>query len=138
MRNRENGQEEQMEKNFKTCSSRLVLKGMEVDCIIGDLPEERLREQTLFVDAELELDLAPAAASDDLADSVDYAALSSAVRAALRAAKCRLVERAASVALAECMRDTRVRSAKVTVLKSGAVPGLHAAAVEMSAVRGAP
>jgi len=112
-------------------SSRLVLKGIEVNCIIGDLPEERERERTLSVDAELELDLAPAAASDCLADSVDYAALASAIRDALKAAKCRLIERAASIALGECMRDPRVKSAKVTVVKSGAVPGLRAAAVEM-------
>ena len=113
-------------------SSRLVLKGIEVKCIIGDLPEEREREQTLLVDAELELDLAAAAASDRLADSVDYATLASAIRDALRAAKCRLIERAASVALDECMRDRRVKSAKVSVVKSGAVPGLRSAAVEMS------
>ena len=113
-------------------SSRLMLKGIEVNCIIGDLPEERKTEQTLLVDAELELDLGPAAASDCLVDSVDYASLASAVRASLRAAKCRLIERAASIALDECMRDQRVKSAKVTVAKSGAVPGLHSAAVEMS------
>lgn len=113
-------------------SSRLVLNGIEVNCIIGDMPEERKTEQTLCVDAELELDLGAAAASDCLADSVDYALLASAIRAALRAAKCRLIERAASIALDECMRDGRVKSAKVSVVKSGAVPGLRSAAVEMS------
>lgn len=115
--------------------SRLVLKGIEVKCIIGDLPEERDKEQTLSVDVELELDLAPAAASDRLEDSVDYAALASAIRAALQEAKCRLIERAASIALDECMRDERVKSAKVSVCKSGAVPGLNAAVVEMSRSR---
>lgn len=116
-------------------SSRLVLKGIEVKCVIGDMPEEREREQTLLVDAELELDLAAAAASDSLADSVDYATLASAVRDALRAAKCRLIERAAAIALGECMRDARVKSARVSVVKAGAVPGLRSAAVEMSRTR---
>ena len=116
-------------------SSRLVLKNIEVSCIIGDLPEERRREQVLFVDAELELDLGPAAASDCLADSVDYVSLASAIRASLRAAKCRLIERAASIALDECMREPRVMSAKVSVVKMGAVQGLRSAAVEMSRSR---
>ena len=116
-------------------SSRLVLKGIEVKCVIGDMPEEREREQTLLVDAELELDLAAATASDSLADSVDYATLASAVRDALRAAKCRLIERAAAIALGECMRDARVKSARVSVVKAGAVPGLRSAAVEMSRTR---
>ena len=118
--------------NMAMGSSRLVLKGIEVKCIIGDLPEEREKEQTLLVDAELDLDLAAAAASDRLADSVDYATLAAAIRDALRAAKCRLIERAASIALDECMRDGRVKSAKVSVVKSDAVPGLRSAAVEMS------
>ena len=60
-----------MENSLRNIASRLVLKGIEVSCIIGDLPEEREREQTLLVDAELELDLAKAAESDNLADSVD-------------------------------------------------------------------
>ena len=123
---------DEMENKMKNVASRLVLKGIEVSCIIGDLPEEREREQTLLVDAELELDLAKAAESDNLADSVDYAALASAIRSALVAAKCRLIERAAALALAECMRDVRVKSAKVSVVKSGAVPGLRSASVEMS------
>ena len=124
-----------MERGVNIGASRLVLKGIEAKCVIGDMPEEREREQVLSVDAELELDLAPAAASDRLADSVDYAALASAIRGALRRAKCRLIERAAAVALAECMADARVKSAKVSVLKRGAVPGLGGAVAEMSASR---
>jgi len=116
-------------------TSRLVLKGVEVSCIIGDLPEERVREQLILVDAELGLDLASAAASDNLADSVDYAALASAIRGAISSAKCRLVERAAAIALDECMRDARVRCAKVSVTKENPVPGLRSAAVEMSRTR---
>ncbi len=124
-----------MENNMRNVASRLLLKGIDVSCILGDMPEEREREQPLLVDAELELDLAKAAASDDLADSVDYAALASAIREALVAAKCRLIERAAALALDECMRDARVVAAKVLVVKSGAVPGLRSASVEMSRTR---
>ena len=51
----------------------LMIEGIEVECIIGDLPEEREREQTLVVDAELEIP-DRAAETDALADTVDYAA----------------------------------------------------------------
>ncbi|MBO7482665.1 MAG: dihydroneopterin aldolase, partial [Kiritimatiellae bacterium] len=50
----------------------LRISGLSVDCIIGDLPEERGREQRLRVDAELTVPLA-AALSDDLHDTADYA-----------------------------------------------------------------
>ena len=62
------------------------LNGLAVDCVIGDLPDEREREQRLVVDVELQGDFARSAETDDLADTVDYAALALSIRAALRAA----------------------------------------------------
>ena len=41
----------------------------------GVLPEERARAQPFEVDLDLAVDLAPAAASDRLSDTVDYAAV---------------------------------------------------------------
>lgn len=113
----------------------VCLNGIAVSCVIGDLPEERTHEQTLKVDAALSVDLTRAAASDDLADTVDYAALSQAVRAALRAAKCRLVERAAAVVCETCLADPRVAAVSVTVTKTGCVPDLASASVRMTRSR---
>ena len=110
----------------------LGLEGIEVPCIIGDLPEERLREQTLRVDATLELDLHAAVASDAICDTVDYAALAGRIRERVRDAKCRLIERAAELVAAECLADSRVERVTVTVRKSGCVPGLAAAAVSVT------
>ena len=113
----------------------LRLNGIEVPCIIGDLPEERLREQRLLVDVALDLDLSAAARSDALSDTVDYAGLANCIRAKLKSAKCRLVERAAALALDECLCDGRVTRATVTVRKSGCVPGLSSAEVVLSRAR---
>ena len=113
----------------------LRLDGIEVPCIIGDLPEERLAEQRLLVDVALELDLSAAAANDALADTVDYAELADRIRAKLKTAQCRLIERAAALALGECLSDGRVACATVTVRKSGCVPGLSAAEVVLSRTR---
>lgn len=106
----------------------LELNGLAVDCIIGDLPEERTRAQRLMIDIALTLE-ARAAETDDLADTVDYAALAGKVRAALVAAECRMIERAAQVVLTVCRAETKVRAAKVRVTKAGTVPGLASAAV---------
>ena len=103
---------------------KLRLNGIEVDCVIGDRPDERDRVQCLVVDVELEIP-DTAAETDELADTVDYAALSERIRAALVAAKCRMIERAAKVVY----DALPVRAAKVVVTKTGAVPGLASASV---------
>jgi len=104
----------------------LKLNGLEVECIIGERPEERDTLQTLRLDIALEVP-DKAAETDDIADAVDYATLSEKIRDALVAAKCRLIERAAKVALDVCAANARVLAAKVSVTKSGAVAGLESA-----------
>ena len=105
---------------------KLDLIGIDVDCIIGERPEERVASQRLRVDVTLEIS-DRAADTDELADTVDYAALTDRIRAALVAARCRMIERAAKVVYDVCMADAHVLSASATVTKSGAVPGLTSA-----------
>ena len=64
----------------------LKLNGIDVDCVIGERPDERTRLQTLRVDVELEISDV-AADSDSLSDTVDYAALTERIRAALASTK---------------------------------------------------
>ena len=52
---------------------QLKLNGIEVECIIGDQPEERENEQRLLVDVALDIDLEDAAESDRLDDTVSAA-----------------------------------------------------------------
>ena len=52
----------------------LSLNQLEVDCIIGERPDERERLQRLVIDAELEISPA-SAGSDDLSDTADHHAL---------------------------------------------------------------
>jgi len=115
-------------------ADKLELCGLEVACVIGDRPEERQREQTLTVDVSLACDLAAAGASDALSDTVDYAAMAEAIRAVLRQARCHMIEGAAACVARVCLADSRVTEARVRVAKSGSVPGLREAAVEI--VRG--
>ena len=73
------------------------------------------------------------AASDELSDTVDYAALTERVRAALVAAKCRMIERAAKVVCDVCLAETKVKAATVRVTKTGAVAHLGSASAVFSA-----
>jgi dihydroneopterin aldolase len=104
----------------------LELNGIDVDCIIGDLPEERVRTQRLWVDVRLSIP-DRSAQSDCLGDTVDYAGLTERIRNALAAAECRMIERAAKIVHDVCVADAKVRSATAKVTKSGAVPHLASA-----------
>ena len=52
---------------------RIELRGLRVLGIHGVLPEEKQRAQPFEIDLDLWVDLSPAAASDRLVDTVDYA-----------------------------------------------------------------
>ena len=104
----------------------LELNGIDVDCIIGELPQERLRTQTLVVDVKLHI-TDRSASSDDIGDTVDYAALTESIRGALVAAECRMIERAAKVVHDLCVMNDKVLAASVKVTKTGAVPHLVSA-----------
>ena len=110
----------------------LKLNGIIVDCILGDLPEEREKEQQVLVDVVLEMDLQDAALSDSLDDTVDYALLVGNIREALEDAKCRLLERAADVVADVGLADPRVEHATVSVRKYGSVSGLGSAEVKIT------
>jgi len=105
---------------------KLKLNGIDVDCIIGERPDERERLQKLRVDVELTV-LDAAAISDELADTIDYAVLADRIRMALVAAKCRMIERAAKVVCETCLTDSKVSFVRASVTKSGAIPRLTSA-----------
>jgi dihydroneopterin aldolase len=106
----------------------LKLNGLKVDCIIGERDYEREKEQTLSLNIELEV-LERACETDELSDTVDYAALAERVRAVLVAAKCKMIERAASLVAAECMKDRGIVKVRVEVVKPGSIDFLDSASV---------
>ena len=108
----------------------LKLKEIDVDCILGELPKERVKTQRILVDVSLEIsDLA--GETDELDDTVDYAALTKAIRTTLTTAECRMIERAAKLVVETCLRFGRgkVFAATAAVTKTGAIPHLKSATV---------
>lgn len=107
---------------------KLKLNGLMVECIIGDLPEERISPQKLRVDASLEV-VEDAMVTDELVDTVDYADLSERIGKALIDSKCKMLERAAKIVSNVCLMDDKVLGVEVKVTKFGAIPGLESASV---------
>ena len=48
------------------------VRDLEVTCIVGIYPHERVQEQSVFLDIEIDYDFGPAHASDAIEDVVDY------------------------------------------------------------------
>ena len=113
---------------------KLELNGIDVNCIIGERPDERVRTQRLRVDVSLTVS-DRAGETDELGDTVDYAALTEKIRAALVAAKCKMIERAARIVCDLCMEDEKVSAAKVRVTKAGAIAHLESAAAVIEAAK---
>jgi dihydroneopterin aldolase len=76
--------------------SWLRLRGIRFRCVIGVSDRERAAPQDVLVDLDVKVDFAKAAASDALADTVDYRRLARRVIEAGEQSRCTLVETLAS------------------------------------------
>jgi len=96
---------------------RIAITGLEVFAHHGVLPHERELGQRFVVDVALGLDLTGAAASDDLADTVDYGRLSADLAALVAGEPVRLIETVAERLATRCLEDHLVVEVEVTVHK---------------------
>ena len=96
----------------------IELRGLRIVGICGALPEERERAQPLEIDLDVEADLAPAGASDVLADTIDYGALCDAVASVVTSGEPQLLEHLAEqIATAVLAVDARATAVTVGVRK---------------------
>ena len=101
---------------------RIVIKDLVVRGIVGINPEERTNRQDILVNATLWTDTAPAAASDDIGDAVNYRTISKAMIAHIESGEPMLVERLAEELAAICLEaDPAVTEVEVSVEKPGAL-----------------
>jgi dihydroneopterin aldolase len=114
---------------------RITLTGLRVRGHHGVLPEERADGQEFVVDAVLHLDLRPAGASDDLAQTVHYGELAERLAAVVAGDPVDLLEVLAERLAAVCLSYDLVERAEVTVHKPQAPIPLEFADVSVTVVR---
>lgn len=95
----------------------IVIAGLRELGVHGVLPEEQTRPQPFEVDVKLTVDLSGAGESDDLHDTVDYAAVAEAVSRVVKSERYQLLERLAARIAEVCKVDERVTAVTVTVRK---------------------
>ncbi|WP_210649930.1 dihydroneopterin aldolase [Nocardioides sp. SYSU D00065] len=101
-------------------SDELSVTGVECFAHHGVFDFERRQGQTFVVDLVLGLDTRPAAASDDLAETVNYGTLVADVKAAVERDPVDLIETVAQRIADVCLLDGRVQWARVTLHKPDA------------------
>jgi dihydroneopterin aldolase len=89
----------------------------------GADPRERQRRRLIEIDVTAEIDLRTASVSDDLMDTMDYAALCERLVRVVSTTSYALLERLAADLLAEVFLDRRIARAEVTLSKPGILDG---------------
>jgi dihydroneopterin aldolase len=98
-------------------TDRIVLTGLRARGRHGVYDFERTQGQDFVIDVVLELDLAAAARSDDVADTVHYGELADRLVAIVTGEPVNLIETLADRLAAACLADPRVVATSVTVHK---------------------
>jgi dihydroneopterin aldolase len=95
----------------------IVLTGLRLHGHHGVFPAEREHGQPFVIDLELRTDFSAAAATDDLADTIDYGAVAQAVADVVTGEPRDLIETVVSDIADAVLKDERVRSVRVTLHK---------------------
>ena len=101
-------------------TDELAVLGIECRGHHGVFEFEKRAGQIFVIDLVLGIDTAPAAASDDLRDTVDYGSLVTSVQAAVEKDPVDLIETLAQRIADICLLDDRVEWVRVTVHKPDA------------------
>jgi 7,8-dihydroneopterin aldolase/epimerase/oxygenase len=100
---------------------RIFLRGLTAECIIGFIEWERRVKQTVMVDLELPVDCRRAAASDDVADTVDYKKVAKRALAYIEASEFKLVETLAHRLALLLLEEFGMEWVRLSLNKRGAI-----------------
>jgi len=100
---------------------RIFLHGLAVECIIGFIEWERRTKQTIVIDVEMPVDCARAAATDDVADTLDYKKVAKRLISFVEGSEFKLVETLAHRAALVVLDEFGVEWVRLSVNKPGAI-----------------
>ena len=110
-------------------TDNIRIERLELDCLIGVNPWERLTKQRITIDITMDVDLSAAGRSDSIRDTVDYRVVAKAVAEEVNSSSYKLVEALAARLAEICMTNERVQSVEVTLRKPGAIRNATAVGV---------
>ncbi|MEQ8764059.1 MAG: dihydroneopterin aldolase [Planctomycetota bacterium] len=114
----------------------IFIEGLRVECIVGVYQEERQSPQPLIIDLALDADIAAPAASDDVQDALDYAAVAALAKEIAITSRHRLLESLAKTTLEQILAHFPCERAAITIRKPQAIRDANAAGVRLELRRG--
>ena len=120
---------------MSTAMDRILIKDLMLRCVLGLSHEERREKQDVLINLILWTDLGPAAATDDIRDTVDYRALKKQIIALVEDSNYHLAE-ALAVRIANlCLEHGRVQQVQISVEKPTVLRFARSVAVEIARSR---
>jgi dihydroneopterin aldolase len=102
------------------------IRDLSVEAVIGVYDWERETEQVLTFAVDMAADVAKAAASDDIADALDYSAVAKTVRTVVSEGRFQLIETAAERVAQRLVADHNLSWIRVEVVKPVGTEGYTA------------
>jgi dihydroneopterin aldolase len=107
----------------------VYIRALRIDTVIGIYEWERKTRQTIVFDVEMSADIARAAATDSIRDTLDYKAVSKRLIQFVGESSFQLVETLAERCAQIVREEFGVRWVRLTLNKAGAVRGADAVGV---------
>lgn len=109
--------------NWNHTMDIIFLRGLSIETVIGIYDWERTIKQTVILDLDMAADIRKAAASDDIADTLDYKAVSKRVISFVEESEFFLVETLAEKVTQIIIEEFGVPWVRLTLNKKGAIRG---------------
>ena len=114
---------------------KIYLTGLKVEAIVGIWDWERKIPQTVVIDLEMAADIAAAAATDDIADTLNYKDVAKRVQELVETGGFKLVETMAESIARLIVEDFAVPWVQVRINKPGAIRGARDVGVQIERTR---
>jgi dihydroneopterin aldolase len=122
---------EEVSRSEMAMADRLLIHDLTAECRVGVFDWEQAAPQPIWIDLELAIDAAKAAAQDDIKRAIDYGQLVTSITRYVQGRSFRLLETLAEEVAALVLKEFQTRTVAVRV-KKRALPGVDYAAVEVT------
>jgi dihydroneopterin aldolase len=102
----------------------IFIEDLRAETWIGIYPREKAMPQTVLLDIQIGVSTVPAGASDDIHDTVDYAAVSTRLRSELAERHFNLLEKLAEFAATLILEEFSAQWVRISVAKLGMLKGV--------------
>lgn len=102
---------------------RIFIRNLQIETVIGIYDWERTRRQRVILDIEMSADVARAAQTEDIADTLDYKALSDDLVQMIQGSRFLLVEALAETTVRHIRENYAVQWVRLTLHKPDALDG---------------